>query len=105
MLLDDLSGLFALRPRQGFRRLRLTMNEAVLRGFLLGLTPLGRFARGAQIDDGTHDETGDVHVFTTQYVTIIPPVRGNTRLFERLAGRRPMAATQRRQQGPLPAKP
>ena len=54
MLLDDLLGLLALRPRQGFRCLRLAVHSAVLRCFLLSLAPLGLFARGTQIDDGTH---------------------------------------------------
>jgi hypothetical protein len=56
MLLDELPGLLALRPRQIFGGLRLAVHSAVLRCFLLGVAPLGLFARGAQINDGTHVE-------------------------------------------------
>jgi hypothetical protein len=56
MLLDNSLGLFIPRPRQGFRGLRLAVDQAVLRRVLFGLPPLGLFARGAQIDDGSHGE-------------------------------------------------
>ena len=56
MLLDNALGLLVPRPRQSFCGFRLAMSKAVLRRFLLGLTPLGLFARGAQIDDRTHGE-------------------------------------------------
>lgn len=91
MLLDGLLSLFALRPRQCFRGLWLAVNEAVLRRVLLGLTPFGLFACAAQIDDWTHaDARCSVHAATrpgtddAENVTI-PLVRGNTRLFERIA--------------------
>ena len=59
MLLDDPLGLLTLRPSQFCCGLRLAVNKTVLGRLLLGLTPLGLFARGAQINDGAHVDSND----------------------------------------------
>lgn len=97
MLLDDLLGLFTLRPRQRPCGFRLAVNEPVLRCFLLGLTPFGLLAPSTQIDDRTHSDArkfthspaGRFEISMTQRrtnetVTVLP-VLSNTRLFEQSA--------------------
>lgn len=54
MLVDGPLLLIPLRARQLLFGLRPAMNEAVSGRLLLGLSPLGLFARSAQIDDGSH---------------------------------------------------
>jgi hypothetical protein len=59
VLVEVLPGFVVLRPLERLFRLRTSVSKTVLRRLLLGPTPLGLFARGAKIDNGSHELDGN----------------------------------------------